>query len=520
MDRIDKSPSKQKRGRGQQVAMHRAMQQKGMRETRALVDHLTPIDLKVAGIDLGSRSHYVAAADGCDHVIVREYGCFTPDLMAMAEWLKGRGVDQVVMESTGVYWVPVYQVLEDSGLKVVLVDARYSKNLPGRKKTDVYDCSWLRKRQSYGMLRACFVPEKNIAEMRAYWRHRGMLVEQASRQILLMHKALEQMNLQIHKVLSDVSGVTGMAIIRKILDGERDPLVLARLRHPRVKSSQETLVKALTGNYRPEHLFALKQAVDAYDFIHRQMEECDAKLQACMAEFEPEQRANKNSDKAGAEDDENSDKAGAEDDENSDKPGPENNQIHDRADKKARAKRIRRGKNQPRFDLREEQIRITGVDLTKIDGINVMTVQTIITECGPRLSAFETEGRFASFLGLCPNNRITGGKVRSSSTNKVHHRAAQALRQAAESLHHSDSALGGYYRRMCARLGAPVAITAAAHKLARLIFRMIKHGEDYVDRGQQWYEQRYQRGLRERLAKQATRLGLALLEPTTGELVS
>jgi len=520
MGQIDKRPGKGKRGRGQQGATQKEIQQRGMRETRTLVDHLNPIDLKVAGVDLGSTSHYVAAPDGCDHVVVREYGCFTPDLMAMAEWLKGRGVERVVMESTGVYWVPVYQVLEDSGLKVVLVDARYSKNLPGRKKTDVYDCSWLRKLQSYGMLRACFVPDKNIAEMRTYWRHRATLVEQASRQILLMQKALEQTNLQIHKVLSDISGVTGMAIIRKILEGEQDPLVLARLKHPLVRSSEETLVKALTGNYRAEHLFTLKQAVDTYDFIHGQMEECDAKLQACMAEFEPEQRANENSGKDRPENDENSGKDRPENDGNSGKAGPENDEIQRRADKKARAKRTRRGKNQPRFDLREEQIRITGVDLTKIDGINVMTVQTIITECGPRLSAFETEGRFASFLGLCPNNRVTGGKVRSSSTNKVHHRAAQALRQAAESLHHSDSALGGYYRRMAARLGPAVAITAAAHKLARLIFHMIKYGEDYVDRGQQWYEERYQRGLRERLAKQATRLGLALVEATTGEMVS
>ena len=495
-----------------------------------------PIDPNVAGIDLGSAIHYVAAPDGPDHAIVKEYECFTPDLVKMAEWLKERGVYAVVMESTGAYWVPVFQVLEDSGLKVMLVDARYQKNLPGRKKTDVHDCAWLRKLQAYGLLRACFVPEKNIEHMRTYWRYRAKLVNESSQQILRMQKAYEQMNIQIHKVLSDISGVTGMRITRAILAGERDPLVLARYRQPNVKSSEEMLVKALTGNWREDHLFMLKLAVDSYDFIHRQIAECDGELQKCLAALTPKDRGP--SDDASSIVDENPDGMMSHSTRSAPiaivvtraDPIPEIVVEADAATTKKQAKgenraqrrkRVRLSKNAPRsFNLRDELKRILGVDLTKIDGLDVMTILTVISECGPTLSAFPTAKQWASYLGLCPNNRVTGGKIKSSSTNKNRHRAAQALRQAAESLHHSDSAMGAFYRRLTARIGAPKAITAVAHKLACLIWRMIKFGEEYVDQGQKSYEEQYQRSQRDHLIKRARNLGLLVVVPGTGEVVS
>jgi transposase len=472
-------------------------------ETRSSSDELTPLDPNVAGIDIGSSEHYVAVRDGSDGVIVRSFDCFTVDLREIAQWLRERGVLSAVMEATGVYWVPVYEALEDCGLKVILVDARYSKNLPGRKKTDVYDCSWLRKLQSYGMLKASFVPSKDIAEMRTYSRQRMMLVQEAARQIQLIQKSLEQMNLQLHKVITDISGVTGLAIIRAIVNGERNPLALAQLRQHGVKNSEETIAKALEGNWRPQHLFALEQAVDAYDFVQRQIQQCDTKLESCMASFTPKVVPHtRTKDQLPADCLLNTAHCRTE-------PSPEH-----------KPKRQRRTKNQPQFDLRTHLINITGVDLTKIDGIDVITAQTVISEYGPDFSAFETEGRFTSHLGLCPNNRITGGKVKSSSTRKVTNRTAQALRLAAQSLHHNKSALGAFYRRMRARLGAPSAITATAHKLARLVYCMIKHGEEYVDRGQQWYEDQYQQSLQRRLQKDAARLGFHLVSATTGEVVS
>ena len=502
-----KTSRQHKTSRHQQRSEQRRSKPQGIdAEVRAAEEQLAAIDPNVAGIDLGSTSHYVAVPDGPGHVVVREFGCFTPELVAMADWLKERGVHRVVMESTGVYWVPVYQVLEDQGLEATLVDARYAANLPGRKKTDVYDCAWLRKLQTYGLLKACFVPSASVTEMRTYWRHRGTLVEQASRQILLMHKAMEQMNIQLHKAITDTSGVTRMTIIRAIVAGERRPEVLAEMRQPGLKCTPEQLVSALTGNWREEHLFTLKQAIDSYDFFHRQIEECDAHLQAAMARYEPE-------DLPAAQADTATDILGQTD-------LPDGDETTRAVSSRRRRRRKDRSKNEPRFDMHSELIRMCGVDLTQIDGIGVSTGMTVLSECGPTLSTFKTEGHLSSYLGLSPNHRVTGGQVKSNRTNKVRSRAAQALRQAAECLQHSDSALGAYYRRMHARLGAPKAITAAAHKLACLIFRMIKYGQEYVDRGQAWYEEQYELKVRQRLTKQARRLGLMLLDPSTGEVVS
>lgn len=432
---------------------------------------------KAAGIDIGSRVHYVAVGeDRCDRP-VQHFGCLTPDLHQMAQWLKSCGVKTVAMEATGVYWIPVARMLEEYGLEVVLADARNVGSVPGRK-TDVLDCQWLQELHSYGLLRGAFRPSKEMEPLRTYWRHRACLVEQCASQIHRMQKALEQMNLQLHKVLSDISGVTGMKILRAIVAGERDPLKLARMRYAGVKNSEETIAKALTGAYREDHLFTLAQALQSYDFLHQQIRECDARIEAYMRRFKT-------------------------------RLDPQTQSLP------SKPKKTSRRKNQPYFDLRTELHRMLGVDLTQIDAIDALTAQTVITEQGYDMSKFPNEKHFTSHLGICPNNRITGGKVKRRRSRKVQSRAACALRVAAQSLHRSQSALGAYFRRMKARLGPAKAITATARKLAILIYRMLKYGQDYVDTGQQLYEQRYRLQRQKIIAKQAKSMGFQLVPLTS-----
>lgn len=430
-----------------------------------------------AGIDVGSRKHYVAIPAECGDQTVRHFGCMTPDLHEMAKWLKQNRVDTVAMESTGVYWIAVAQILDQYAIEVNLVDARAAKNVPGRK-SDVQDCQWLQELHSFGLLRAAFRPTNDMAVLRSYWRHRKELVKAAAEQIHLMQKSLELMNLQLHKAISDITGVTGMKIIRAIVSGQRDPLVLAKMRHRGIKSSEQTIAKALTGDWREEHLFTLEQALEAYDFYHRQIASCDQRIERYMKTF------------------------------------PSKGDVNDKGD------RSHRRKNQVHFDLRSELHRITGVDLTTIDAIDVLTAQTVISECGYDMSRFPTEKNFSSWLGLSPNNVITGGKVRRRGTRKVYNRAAHALRLAAQSLHRSKTALGAYYRRMKGRLGPPKAITATARKLAILIYRMLKYGTEYVDRGQQAYEQQYQERLLQSLRKHARQMGYEIVNLQSGEVVS
>jgi len=432
-----------------------------------------------AGIDIGSEEHYVCVPSDRDPEPVRRFGCFTSDLRRMAEWLKACQIDTVAMEATGVYWVPVFELLEEYGFEVYLVDARQTKNASGRK-SDVLDCQWIRQLHSYGLLTAAFRPEQQIAAMRAYWRQRQGLVEACSRQIQLMQKALEQMNVQLHKAVSDVAGVTGMSIIRRIVAGDRDPHQLATLRQRGVKRSEAEIAEALRGNYRPEHVFALAQALESYDFLHGQMERCDYEIQQCMSGI-----ASKTS------------------------PPTEP------------AQKKRRWRNDPHFNLRAELHRISGVDLTRIESIDAVTAQTVVSECGTDMTRFPSEKNFASWLCVCPNNTITGGRIRSRRTRRVsRHRAADALRRAAQALHHSKSALGAEYRRKRARLGAPKAITAMAHKLARLIYRLLKHGEAYVSEGLEQYEARHQELQLRGLRHHARSLGYQLLSQTTGELMA
>lgn len=440
------------------------------------------INPNAAGIDIGSTEHYVAVPPDRSEQPVRHFGCLTADLHQMAQWLKECGVDTVAMESTGVYWVPVAQVLESYGLVVVLVDAAHVKNVAGRK-TDVCDCQWLQQLHTFGLLRGAFRPAQEIAVLRSYWRHRAGLVEACAHEIHLMHKALEQMNIQLHKVLSDVTGVTGMAIIRAILAGERDGAVLAKLRQASVKNNEETFVKALTGDWRAEHLYTLKDAVELYDIFQQKIAACDAQVQEHLKGIES-------------------------------KADPQSL-------KPSRKGKAKRRKNQAHFDLRQEAYRISGVDLSQMDGIDSLTVFTLLSECGPNfVNDFPTEGHFSSWLGLCPNNRITGGKVRRHRTRKVQNRVAKALRVAAQSLHASKSSLGAFYRRMKLRLDAPGAITAAANKLARLIYRLVKFGHDYVDQGEAQYQKRYQEQQLHLLKKRAKKFGYQLVSTETGELLT
>jgi transposase len=440
---------------------------------------LRVVHADAAGIDIGSQKHYVAVPPDRDSEPVRCFGCLTPDLHAMAQWLKARGITTVAIESTGVYWIPVMQVLDEYGIEVYLVDARQAKNMPGRK-TDVKDCQWLQQLHAHGMLTRAFRPADAICVLRSYWRHRKDLVEMASMQIQLMQKSLEQMNLQLHKVLSDLTGVTGMKIVRAIVAGERNAVALARMRHPLVASSEDTIAKALTGDWRPEHLFTLRQAVELYDVYQQKIEACDHEIDTYMQSL--------------------------------DARGDPKDLEHRR--------RGTRRKNQAHFDLRRQLHRLTGVDLTRIDAIDAMTAQTVVSECGIDMSRFATEKHYSSWLGLCPNHQITGGKVRKRRTRKVRNRAAQALRLAAQSLHKSKSALGAYYRRMRGRLGPAKAITATAHKLAILIYRMLKYGMNYADQGQQAYEKQYQQRTLKTLLKRARQMGYAMVDLRSGEVVS
>lgn len=433
------------------------------------------INKDAAGIDIGSGEHWVAVPEDRDEEPVRCFGCFTADLQAMARWLKQCGVTTVAMESTGVYWIPCYQILEERGFEVKLVNARHVKNVPGRK-SDVSDCQWLQRLHTYGLLSGSFRPDDQICVLRSYWRHRANLVRYASDHIQHMQKALTQMNLHLHKVLSNVTGVTGMNIIRAIISGERDPEKLALMRERGVKNTPEAIAKALEGDYRQEHLFALKQAVELYDFYHRQIEACDREIERYLHTFEA-------------------------------KVDPVQNPL-------PRQKRKKEMRYQSFVDLRTELYRVSGIDFTQIPGLDVVTVQTILSEIGLDPGKFPTEKRFVSWLGLCPNNRITGGQVKSTKTRKTANRAANALRMAAQSVANSNTGLGGFYRRIRARLGAPKAITATAHKLARIFYRMWTTGQSYTDLGSDYYENRYKERVLRNITRRARELGYnAVLQP-------
>jgi transposase len=440
------------------------------------------INPNAAGIDIGSGEHWVCVPTDRTQDNIRRFGCYTPDLIAIAEWLLACRVNTVAMEATGVYWIPIFQILEAKGIEVKLVNAHYVKTVPGRK-SDVLDCQWLQKLHTFGLLSGSFRPDDQICVLRSYIRQRETLIKGAATHVQRMQKALIQMNLQLHKVVSDITGLTGMAIIRAMIAGERNPHSLAALKDRRIHSSTDEIAKALTGDYRAEHLFVLQQELALYDIHQKQIKMCDAQIEQCLANF-PAQTEEPPTPRPGKRRKSN--------------PG-----------------------NEPDFDLHRYLYRMTGVDFTAIDGLNVLTVQTIISEVGLDSSRFPTVKHFTSWLGLSPGSRITGGKVKSSQTRHVVNRAANAFRIAAQSLSRSRSALGAFYRRLRARLGGPKAITAAAHKLARLFYRLWTTGQAYCDPGMDYYEQQFRERTLHNLQQKARSMGFELVaQPELTEGVS
>jgi transposase len=437
---------------------------------QALPEQLDQVNLYAAGIDVGASSHFVAVPKALDGEPVREFSCFTGELNRLADWLVAIGITTVAMESTGVYWIPLFEILEGRGLEVLLVDARRVKNVPGRK-TDVLDCQWLQQLHTYGLLHGAFRPADPVCALRAYLRQRDTLTRNAATHIQHMQKALAQMNLRVDAAVSDITGATGMRIIRAILDGERDPQVLAGYRDPRCKNSVQAIAAALEGNYRDEHLFALRQSVELWDFYGRQIAACDAAIERHLGTFETE-------------------------------VDPEQAPLP--PSKKCRAR------NAPAFDLRTEMYRILGVDLTRIDGIEAYSAVKIISEIGLDMSRWPSEKQFTSWLGLCPGSKVSGGKRLGGRSKRSANRAAEALRLAAHSLHRSKTALGAYLRRQKARLGAPKAITATARKLAIIVYHMLKEGTEYVDAGESYYEEQYRQRAIRNLHKRAQSLGFDL----------
>jgi transposase len=428
-----------------------------------------------AGIDIGGSEHWVAINPDRDEQPVRSFDCFTADLEQMADWLVDRGVRSVAMQSTGVYWIPVFEILQQHGLEVYLVNARHTKNLPGRK-SDIAECQWLLKLHTFGLLSNSFQPSDEVRTARTLWRHRGELVAQASSAIQRMQKALIEMNIQLSNVLSDLSGVSGMAIVQAILNGQRDPQKLAALADPQVKASKKVIAKSLEGNWRPELVFVLRQQVEMYRMCHDKIAACDLQLQLHLQSMAPRVELE------------------------AQPLGP-------------RPKRRRARGNAPKFDLRTELYRITGVDWTQVDGIDVQVAQSVIAEVGVDLKAFPSEKHFANWLGLCPTNETSGGKVLNRRTPKVVNRAKVAFRQAASTLIRSQSYLGAQYRRLRTRLGAPKAITAMARKLACLFYRLLQRGQQYVDKGMEYYEQRYRDQQVRFVIQRAKQLGLQIVTP-------
>ena len=447
------------------------------RKGNGLPSQLAAVNLHAAGIDIGAQEHWIAVPSDSDPQPVRRFGAYTAELEALAEWLQSCGVTTVAMESTGVYWIPLFELLEARGFMVVLADAREVQRAPGRPKTDVRDCQWLQRLHTYGLLAAAFRPPEQICVLRSYLRQRAMVVTYAGQHIQHMQKALTQMNIKLQHVVSDVTSVTGMAILKAILSGERNPITLARLRDRHCQHSEAEIACAWQGNWRAEHLFALHQAVERYEFYHGQIAACDRQIEAHLQTL-----ADRSAGKTLS-------------------PAPRS---------------PKRRRNEHHFAARGPLFRATGVDLTAIEGIKEHTALVLLSEIGTDMSRWPTEKHFAAWLGLCPFHKISGGKILSRKIRPSANRAAVALRLAANCLHHSQSALGAFFRRLKARLGTPKAVVATAHKLARLVYRLLKYGEAYVTQGMAEYEQAYRDRMVQSLVRKAKALGYKLL-PTTDD---
>jgi transposase len=448
------------------------------RSLRTLLNTLHP---HAAGIDVGSAEHLVCVPEGSLPVPpdapagllahVRSFGAFTCDLRAIVAWLRSAQVDTVAMQATGVYWIPLYDLLQAEGFAVLLVDPRQTTRAPNRPKTDVHECQWIQRLHSLGLLAAAFRPEEPIRVWRSYQRHRQSLVEDGSRHIQRMQKALEQMNVKLTEVLSDITGTTGLAIIKAILAGQHQPKKLAELRDRRCRESQDTIAKSLEGTWQPEHLFALKQSLTIYEHYQQQIAECDRALEEHLKTLALPEKPPALKPKVG--------------------------------------KRRRRG-NEPHFDARQRLHEMAGVDLTAIEGIEAGTALVLLSEIGTDMSPWPSVKHFGAWLGLSPNPKKSGGKMLSSKTGPGKNRAAKALRLAARSLHRSQSALGAFFRRIAARRGVPKAITATAHRLARIVYAMLKDGEEYAAQKMEDYEAAYKERQLRNLKRMAAERGYTL----------
>ncbi len=427
-----------------------------------------------AGLDIGSGEIGACVPEDRDAEPVRSFGTFTPDLLALADWLAGCRIDTVAMESTGVYWIPVYEILEARGFNVYLVNAHHLKHVPGRK-SDSKDCQWIQSLHTCGLLSASFRPEAEMCALRAYLRHRAMWLEYRAAHIQHRQKALHQMNVPWSQVLTDMTGVTGFALIRAIVEGERDPVHLARFREPQCANSAEDIAKALTGHYQPEHVFALKQALALYDAYTAQVRECDTAIEQRFRAMKP--------------------------------VGPDVPPPLNRANKHRT-----HNKNAPAYDARGLLYQLTGVDLVAIPGLNASTEQTIRSEIGLDLRKWPSAKAFCSWLGLAPHHEISGGKILRRSTLKTHNRAGQAFRLAAQAVSRSHNSLGAFYRRMRARVGPKSAIVATAHKIARIVYYLLTHRTPYRDLSAAEYERRTRDRDVAALRKKAARFGFTLVE--------
>lgn len=447
------------------------------RKTSPHWDRMPIVHPNAAGLDIGASEIWGCVPSTRDLEPMRCFPTFTPDLRRLADWLVACHVETVAMESTGVYWIPIYEILEARGLRVFLVNAQHIKHVPGRK-SDMLDCQWIQKLHMLGLLAASFRPDAEMVALRTLLRHRAMLLEHRAPHILHMQKALQQMNLQLVQVLSDVTGETGLQIIRAIVAGQRDPVQLAKLRNPNCKSSEDEIAKALTGKYSPDQLFVLTQALELFDFYTQQVAACDAELERRYAVMKPRWES----------------------------PAtlPEWPPV----------KKDSHSKNQPAFNVRAQLFRLTGVDLVGMMGISASIAQTVISEIGTDMTPWANEKHFASWLGLAPHHEISGGKVLRNRTLKVKNRAAQAFRQAAQSVARSHSALGAYYRRQRARLGEAQAIVATAHKIARTVYHLLKHREAFIPESAADYEARLHQRELAHLKRKAAKLGLSLV-PTS-----
>ena len=454
------------------------MAKKGKKHTPT-PENMPIIHPHAAGIDVGAEEHWVCVPADRDAQPIQKFSAFPCDLHRLADWLTACQITTVVMESTSVYWIPLFQILEARGFEVALVNARHAKNVPGRPTTDRFDCRWLQKLHTYGLLAPSFRPPEAICQLRSRLRHRDNLIQMTVKHIQPMQKALDQMNLHLHHVISDSTGVTGLRILRAIVAGERDPHALAAYRDYRIQSSADTIAKALEGDYRAEHVFTLTPSLALYDFTHTQIAACDPEIERVLGTFDS-------------------------------LVDPDAHLLPPPTTAHRQPQR-----NEPAFDLPTHLYRLTGVELTQVPGLPAMTIHTVLSEIGLDMSTWPTDKHFASWLGLCPDNQISGGKVLATGSRPVQNLASRALRMAAQSLRTSPSYLGAFHRRMRSKLGPAKATTATAHKLAKIIYHMLKDKTPYQERGAEHYLHKDQERKIRQLRKQAKSLGFDLVLQTS-----